>query len=283
MNFWTNRSFNLYDAPNYLDMLHLVYPMLDNDIRELSTPVKEKLRVHFTNRNNHELFKLLLEQDKFPIKDSYKAFFGRVKKAELDDIINNNPKTIERICERIYKDGYDKMIERITEPKETNRQIGPMFSNWQKDTYPSYTDPHKFINSKEKVAIFSSSDAGLVQFATNYLGCKLPIGTDSKEKGLDLVAKVNNNGKTFFVIGEAKFLTDFGGHQNAQLNDALNLILFANFNHNNNVNVIRIAILDGVCWIKTSKDKMVNRLSMLPDDKIAVSSLLLNDFFDSLQ
>lgn len=31
-----------------------------------------------------------------------------------------------------------------------------------------------------------------------------------------------NNGK--YVIGEAKFLTDFGGHQNAQFNDAISMI-----------------------------------------------------------
>ncbi|MFA6941744.1 MAG: hypothetical protein WCQ54_12340 [Clostridiaceae bacterium] len=224
----------------------------------------------------------MLEQEKFPVKDSYKAYFGRVKKSELDIIIKNNPKTINRICNRIYKDGYEKMIERITEPKETNRQIGPMFTNWLKSAYPSYTDSHEFLNSKEQVSIYSVSDAALVQLAANYLGCKLPVGTDSKEKGLDLVVKVNNNDKTFFIIGEAKFLTDFGGHQNAQLNDALNLILFGGFQHKENLNILRIAILDGVCWIETSNDKMVNRLRLLPDDKIAVSALLLNDFFHSL-
>lgn len=283
MNFWTKKSFELYNNPNYLDRLHTIYPMLDNEIREVDSSVRKKLQVYYTERNNHELFKLLLEQDKFPVEDSYKAFFGRVKKTELDTIINNNPETINRICERIYKDGYEKMIERITEPKETNRQIGPMFSNWLRTAYVPYTNPQLFFNSKEKIAVYSASDASLVQFATSYLGCELPVGTDSKEKGLDLVTKVNLNDKTFFIIGEAKFLTDFGGHQNAQLNDALNLILFDNFKHKNNINVIRIAILDGVCWINTSNDKMVNRLRLLPDDKIALSALLLDDFFDSLK
>ncbi|MDV3428333.1 MAG: restriction endonuclease [Bacillota bacterium] len=282
MNNWTQNSFNLYNSPNYLDMLHEIYPMLDNDTRELSSSIKKQLETYYADRNNEELFKLLLEQEKFPVKDSYKAYFGRVKKSELDIIIKNNPETINRICNRIYKDGYEKMIERITEPKETNRQIGPMFTNWLKSAYPSYTDPNEFLNSKEQVSVYSASDAALVQLATNYLGCKLPVGTDSKEKGLDLVVKVNNKGKIFFIIGEAKFLTDFGGHQNAQLNDALNLILFGSFQHKQNLNILRIAVLDGVCWIDTSNDKMVNRLRMLPDDNIALSALLLNDFFYSL-
>lgn len=282
MNIWTQRSFNLYNSPGYLDRLHEIYPMLDNDTRELNPSVEKQLRTYFYDRDNEKLFKLLLKQEKFPVKDSYKAFFGRIKKSELDTIIENNPETVNRICERIYKDGYEKMIERIIEPKETNRQIGPMFPNWLKSTYPSYTNSDEFLNSKDPVSIYSSSDANLVELATNYLGCSLPVGTDSKEKGLDLVAKINKNNKTFFVIGEAKFLTDFGGHQNAQLNDALNLILFDGFKHNRYLKVLRIAILDGVCWISTSRDKMVNRLRLLPDDRIALSSLLLNDFFHSL-
>lgn len=282
MNSWTEKSFNLYNSPNYLDKLHAIYPMLDNDTRELEPSVKEKLKIYYDERNNKELFKLLLKQEKFPIKDSYKAYFGRIKKSELDSIIESNPETINGICERIYKDGYEKMIERISEPKETNRQIGPMFSNWLRRVYPSFSIPQEFLNSKEKISIYSSSDAGLVQFATGFLGCELPVGTDSKEKGLDMVAKVIKNDKTYFVIGEAKFLTDFGGHQNAQLNDALNLILFSGFKHNSSINVYRTAILDGVCWISTSNDKMVNRLRMLPDDNVALSAILLDDFFNSL-
>ena len=50
------------------------------------------------------------------------------------------------------------------------------------------------------------------------------------------------NGK--YVIGEAKFLTDFGGHQNAQFNDAINTV------EAEGVKAIKIAILDGVLYIK---------------------------------
>lgn len=162
MNNWAQNSFSLYNSPNYLDMLHEIYPMLDNDTRELSSSIKKQLETYYTEKNNEGLFKLLLEQEKFPVKDSYKAYFGRVKKSELDIIIKNNPKTINRICNRIYKDGYEKMIERITEPKETNRQIGPMFTNWLKSAYSSYTNPNEFLNSKEQVSIYSASDAGLL-------------------------------------------------------------------------------------------------------------------------
>ena len=50
----------------------------------------------------------------------------------------------------------------------------------------------------------------MMRFAREHLNYTHP-------KGLDLVARFNGK----YVIGEAKFLTDFGGHQNAQFNDAI--------------------------------------------------------------
>jgi len=83
MNIWTQNSFSLYNSPNYLDKLHEIYPMLDNDTRELNSSIKKQLETYYTDRNNEELFKLLLEQEKFPVKDSYKAYFGRIKKIRI--------------------------------------------------------------------------------------------------------------------------------------------------------------------------------------------------------
>ncbi len=50
----------------------------------------------------------------------------------------------------------------------------------------------------------------MMEFAENKLGYH-------HNKGLDFVGRFNGQ----YVIGEAKFLTDFGGHQNAQFNDAI--------------------------------------------------------------
>jgi hypothetical protein len=68
-------------------------------------------------------------------------------------------------------------------------------------------------------------------------------------KGLDFVARFNGK----YVIGEAKFLTDFGGHQNAQLADAISTI------ETPNVKTEKIAVLDGVLYIH-SNNKCINRL-----------------------
>ena len=54
------------------------------------------------------------------------------------------------------------------------------------------------------------------------------------------------NGK--YIIAEAKFLTDFGGHQNAQFADAISTLKAG-------CSAITIGILDGVLYIK-GKNKM---------------------------
>ncbi|MFA6941745.1 MAG: hypothetical protein WCQ54_12345 [Clostridiaceae bacterium] len=41
MNIWTQNSLHLYNSPNYLDMLHEIYPMFDNDIRGLNSSIKK--------------------------------------------------------------------------------------------------------------------------------------------------------------------------------------------------------------------------------------------------
>jgi hypothetical protein len=97
-----------------------------------------------------------------------------------------------------------------------------------------------------------------------------------------MVVKINTKPDTTYVIGEAKFLTDEGGHQNAQLKDALHLITSSAFQNNGSNNVIRVAILDGVCWINSKNTKMQIDIRGLNDNEIAISALLLDEFFHSL-
>lgn len=59
-------------------------------------------------------------------------------------------------------------------------------------------------------ALFLQSDLAMQQVATAYLGYR-------HDKGLDFLGK--SDGK--FIMGAAKFLSDFGGHQTAQFNDAI--------------------------------------------------------------
>lgn len=107
-------------------------------------------------------------------------------------------------------------------------------------------------------AILDAGDAAMLDFAHSRLAYK-------HDKGLDFIARVKGN----YVIGEAKFLTDFGGHQNAQFNDAIATL-------NCKADAIKIAILDGVLYLDC-KDKMAKAL-MEYQDKNIMSALLLRDF-----
>jgi hypothetical protein len=282
MNEWTKKSFKLHESLGYLDHLSTVYPMKKNDKRELNPKFKKSLKECFDSKDDQKLFELLLPLKKFPVKDSYKAYFSRTPKSERHEIIEKNPETVHRICERIYRIGYERMIQGLEAPKETNRQIGPMFTDWIRNEYPSYKNINHFLNSDDYISILSGSDDKLVKFAKNKLNINLPKGRSNQEKGLDMVAKIETKPTKTFVIGEAKFLTDFGGHQNSQLRDALQLIVSPAFKNEGKYKIKRIAILDGVCWIDSKNTKMQKDLRKLKDNQIAISSLLLDDFFKSL-
>lgn len=96
----------------------------------------------------------------------------------------------------------------------------------------------------------------------------------SRDKGLDFIAKFNDK----YILGEAKFLTDFGGHQNAQFMDAISTLTSP---LKSRANVITIAILDGVLYIK-GKNKMYKELCAYARTYPILSALLLRDFLYAL-
>ncbi|MBN2648796.1 MAG: hypothetical protein JXR50_03545, partial [Prolixibacteraceae bacterium] len=103
-------------------------------------------------------------------------------------------------------------------------------------------------------------DNAMMNFAKEHLGYK-------HNKGLDFVGRFNKQ----FVIGEAKFLTDFGGHQNAQFNDAISTI------QTKGVKAVKIAILDGVVFIE-GKNKMYKSITEIYKDYNIMSALVLREF-----
>ncbi len=129
MNIWTQKSIELANQRNYLDLLYRVYPISENAKREISDSIKADLRDSFDNRNDEKLLKTLIEQTNknqivFPIKDSYVAYLKHDNSA-----IDRNPNTVDRITSILYEMGYDRVIDKATSPKETNRQIGPLFGD----------------------------------------------------------------------------------------------------------------------------------------------------------
>jgi hypothetical protein len=154
------------------------------------------------------------------------------------------------------------MLEGIEEAIEFNRTIGPLFRKWLPTLQYPVLKSDRFEKYEKNISILDGTPDELKKFANEKLGANL-------EKRPDLVAK--NKGR--YVIGEAKFLTDLGGHQNTQLLDALELL------RSRSGKVKRIAILDGVVWIK-SRNKMHEAVVECNED--VFSALLMAEYLDNL-
>ncbi|NMB07301.1 MAG: restriction endonuclease [Tissierellia bacterium] len=198
------------------------------------------------------------------MKDSYVAFLRKDNSA-----IHRNPSTVNRLVEILYEMGLDDILYEITQPKETNRQIGPLFKSWidGRALGCKITTSHEEILNSNDNIVLNTSDKNMKDFARKYLGYQ-------RDKGLDFIAKFNGK----YVIGEAKFLTDYGGHQNSQFNDAINTMTSKFLTDKE---VIPIAILDGVLYLKNDC-KMYREITTKYAEDNILSALLLREFLYSL-
>lgn len=241
---------------SYLDDLFHVYPTIPEGIRDLDSVLWKDVEKAFKKRDNTSLLENLLKLELFPIKDSYVAYLKRDKSA-----LKRNPATADRLAGRLYEMGLDEIFSRSSEPKETNRQIGPLFKRWLRNKSLG-VEPLKleaFLKAKDN-AILDGSDAEMMAFAREHLSYR-------HNKGLDFIGRFNGK----YVIGEAKFLTDFGGHQNAQFNDAIATVKARG------VKAITVAILDGVLYIE-GKNKMFKDITGRLKDENIMSALVLREF-----
>lgn len=256
LNRWIELSIDFANQRNYLDELYMVYPIIPEGIREIDRDKWTKIEKAYNEEKKEELLKLLLSLDLFPIKDSYVAFLKRDRSA-----IDRNPETVNRLYGRLRELGLTGIWEHSSEPKETNRQIGPLFKRWIKRGVLGV--PLLGLDDFERNdgnAVLDASDREMLEFAKRKFGY-------NRDKGLDFVARFNRK----YVIGEAKFLTDFGGHQNAQFEDALSTLTVETNN------VMNIAILDGVLYIK-GNNKMYKTLTEKYSEYNIMSALVLREF-----
>lgn len=259
MNYWTKLSIEYANQRSYLDDLFNVYPTIPEGIREVHKESWELVEKAFQQKDNDTLVRELLKFKLFPIKDSYVAYLKRDPKS-----IERNPQTINRICGRLYEMGLNKIYERCSEQKKTNRQIGAMFNNWIKKKclgiMPCKLE--EFLATNEN-AILGGSDADKKKFAKTSL--------NYHKEGLDLVARFNGK----YVIGEVKFLSDFANSQDSSFEDALATL------EAKDANAIKILILDGDIYknIKSNTYHLINN----PDkDYNIISILVISEFLYSL-
>lgn len=256
MNYWTELSIQYANQRSYLDDLFNVYPTIPDGIREINKDSWNKIETAFKQQNNESLLKEILSLNLFPIKDSYVAFL-KVDPSSLE----RNPKTINRICGRLYDMGLDKIYDRCGEPKETNRQMGQRFSEWiGKKSLGILPIPLEEFKASNEDAILAGTDKDKRIFAKEILNYH-------RNKGLDFVARFNSK----YIIGEAKFLSAFGGSQNSDFEDALATL------EAKDANAIKIAILDGILYLK-GKSKMHQFITNPYKDYHIMSALVLREF-----
>lgn len=256
MNYYTKLSIEYANQKSYLDDLFKVYPTIPEGIREIDHKKWINVENAFQNQDNELLITELLKLDLFPIKDSYVGFLRLDKEA-----LSRNPETINRICGILYEMGLDNLLEKCSEPKETNRQIGPFFRRWL-DKKSLGIKPIKlteFVMSEDN-AILDGNDSELLTFAKEKFGY-------AKPKGLDFIARFNKQ----YVLGEAKFITSKGGNQDKSFTDVITT-LNTSFD-----NVICVGIIDGIPWIK-DRSTYYKEITTTYKDYNIMSALVLRDF-----
>ena len=256
MNSWMQFSIDYANQRSYLDDLFQVYPTIPEGIRDIDEILWKEVEKAFKKHDNPALLESLLKLDLFPIKNSYVAYLRRDREA-----LSRNPATVDRLCGRLYEMGINNIYKGASKPKETNTQIGPLFKRWLRKKSLGI-EPVKldaFLKTKGN-AVLDASDAEMMAFAREHLNYR-------HNKGLDFIGRFNGK----YVIGEAKFLTDFGGHQNAQFNDAIATIKAKN------VKAVKVAILDGVLYIK-GKNKMYKDITGKLKKENIMSALVLREF-----
>lgn len=259
MNPYTQKSITLANTDCYLDRLFTVYPVVSDVRRNINNDKWDNVVKFFNTKDDSKLVNALLDLELFPIKDPYIRYLKKDRES-----ITRNPQTIKRLALQIRKYNLQELHEKCTESKESNRQMGQLFNNWIKSgvlNVDIYQDIIKFKNATGN-RCFVGSDEQKRKFVQDNFNHTL-------DKGLDLLVVFNGR----FVLGEAKLITDFGGHQQTQFNDAMRLLSVG-------LDAIRIAILDGVIFINKGNTKMQTSVRTL--DSPIMSALVLREYLESL-
>lgn len=261
MNKWVQKSIKLAKSEFYLDKLLEIYP--PEEISRGKILNKEQfqlLKQLFQEKNCKGLVKELIHLKKqgfkFPIENPYVSFLTHYEEA-----IEKNPKTIKKICDKLFEMNINELREKLEAPKKASRRIGPMFKVWLKRKF-NFLNINGFKKTTD-IAFLNGGDKLLKEYAIKELNCKFR----ELSKGLDFVAKISNK----YIIGTAKFITDFGGSQGNQFNEAVSLVKETICPYN----VIKVAIIDGVAWLG---GEMKLTLEKLKSDEFCFSALLLEEF-----
>lgn len=261
MTNWIQKSIEIANAKGYLDKLQAVYPINSNDLRTIPEETLKEIKEALESHSNPSLIKVLLDLEKFPIDDPY---IGTLR-AESEQIIKN-PETANRIGKTLQAIGYKDLVSLAQSPKAHSRQMGSSFRNWLRSQEYEFRGTTDFLEKSESGLCFlDGNDVRLKEYANKKLGFELG---DTK-KGIDFVFRKGRK----FCIGEAKFITTYGGTQTNQLDVALEV---AELNQNEK-DVYSAAVLDGVVWFNGAYLEKIQKREKLN----IMTSLIFKEFVES--
>jgi hypothetical protein len=257
MNKWVKRSIDLANTKNYLDLLFDIYLVSEEQMRELLKESRVDIVKNYNKKDKVGLIQSFFKLKKFPINDPYIASLRK-----YPFLIVKNPKTIDRIGRKLFSIKINNLLKLVIQAKSPSRQFGQSFQKWLQGIGYPFLEEKAFKVSKEAVFL-KGSDEKLKQFADRELGLK---GLNRRP---DFILRAKNK----FIIGEAKFLSDYGGTQNNQFDGAIKITKISG------KNIEGVAILDGIVWFKsnTYTYKKVKKTK-----GVALSAILLGEFIKDL-
>lgn len=230
MSKWIKKSIDLANTKNYLDLLFEIYPVSEEQMRELLKGPKADIVKNYRKKDKVSLIQSFFKLKKFPINDPYIASLRK-----YPFLIVKNPKTIDRIGRKLFSMKIHNLLKLVIQAKSPSRQFGQSFRRWLQKIGHPFLEEKDFKNCN-KIAFLKGSDENLKQFAVKELRLR---GLDRRP---DFIFKVGNK----FIIGEAKFLSDYGGTQNNQFDGAIKISKI------NSGNIKGVAVLDGIVWFKSN-------------------------------
>lgn len=146
----------------------------------------------------------------------------------IDDNIKHNISSI--VLER-YNIDKDKFLYSLIKESESSKNLGSAFSNFVKNT-KYYKDLSMDLISDDSIWITTANDNKLKDFVLENYNIKI-------DKGIDAIARTKF-GKILII--EAKLITNSGGAQNLQLNNAIKVGKISKDN------IEGIALVDGIIY-----------------------------------
>lgn len=266
MNPFLERSVELANNWNYLDLLFNVYPFWENENRSVDQRALDSFILAYKSKNDYLLIQSLLLLDKSPINNPYIALLRWTPNA-----IKKNPLIVSKVAKSIYARDLNELITQVMAPINSSRQMGPVFRNYLlKEDFPwfykvNWEDFLRYFNSNKKLIVIDS-DKNLKDISTKYFWY-------TRNKWIDFLAKIYNK----IIIWEAKLFSINWGSQNNQMLDALSTLKQKALP----CYVVPIAILDGACWFKSNSKLHTAIVKDNPQENI-FSALFLKSFLESL-